>query len=174
MRREAFERKNIVDHLVRETKRQANNMMWNVKKKELDFDEPAQVLGQGTFGRVLLARYRGTNVAVKRVIPPKQRQAQIDRGSFSHMFSRETGEAVTDGHQSGMNLMSSFAMKSATGSWANLGRSFGSKFDSSSLSQKATPDFQALKEEFVAEMRHLSRLRHPCITTVMGKYQFSL
>lgn len=168
MRREAFERKNIVDHLVRENKRQANDTMWNVKKKELDFDEPAQVLGQGTFGRVLLARYRGTNVAVKRVIPHKERQSQNGAsGTISHMFSREKGESDVDGHESGMNIMSSYAM-SVTGSWANVGKGFDTSIGLGSLSTNAAPDFQALKEEFVAEMRHLSRLRHPCITTVMG------
>lgn len=71
MQREASERESVVDHLVRENKRKANDTMWNVKKEELNFEEPAQVLGQGTFGLVLLANYRGTQVAVKRVIPPR-------------------------------------------------------------------------------------------------------
>lgn len=38
---------------------------------ELKFDDPPSILGRGTFGLVLLAEYRGTQVAVKRVIPPK-------------------------------------------------------------------------------------------------------
>ena len=33
---------------------------------------------------------------------------------------------------------------------------------------KKGPTLKQLKEEFMQEMRHLSKLRHPCITTVMG------
>jgi len=42
-----------------------------------------------------------------------------------------------------------------------LNSSMGSK-----SSKKAT--FRQLKADFVQEMRHLAKLRHPCITTVMG------
>jgi hypothetical protein len=76
--------------------------VWLVKTSELRFDDPAEILGRGSFGLVLLAevssnkvslsmsrysqiyslidffacpffeqQYRGTQVAVKRVIPPK-------------------------------------------------------------------------------------------------------
>ena len=33
---------------------------------------------------------------------------------------------------------------------------------------KRGPTLKQLKDEFMQEMRHLSKLRHPCITTVMG------
>jgi hypothetical protein len=33
---------------------------------------------------------------------------------------------------------------------------------------------RALKADFIAEMRQLSKLRHPCITTVMGKSEFDV
>ena len=41
--------------------------IWRVAHTELKFDEPAQIIGRGTFGLVVLAQYRGTQVAVKRV-----------------------------------------------------------------------------------------------------------
>lgn len=47
--------------------------VWLIQLKELEFDNPPEILGRGTFGLVLLAEYRGTQVAVKRVIPPKDR-----------------------------------------------------------------------------------------------------
>lgn len=34
---------------------------------------------------------------------------------------------------------------------------------------KKEPTYKQLKDEFMAEMRYLSKLRHPCVTTVMGK-----
>eukprot|EP00977_Amphora_coffeiformis_P008723 scaffold1982_cov93-Amphora_coffeaeformis.AAC.45 len=168
VRREANERKTIVDHLKRENRRHAvDNSMWKVRQDELEFEEPAAVLGQGTFGLVLLAQYRGTNVAVKRVIPPKQKNEQ----SSSEMFATKSTEI--DGlMSSGPNILSSYAMKSGLGSWADIGmsrvpRSSGSK---SKNGQSAVSDmeYEELKKQFVEEMRHLSRLRHPCITTVMG------
>jgi len=39
---------------------------------ELKFDEPPEIIGRGTFGLVLKAEYRGTEVAVKRVMPGKR------------------------------------------------------------------------------------------------------
>lgn len=44
---------------------------WQISSDKLTFKDPPQILGRGTFGQVLLAEYRGTHVAVKRVIPPR-------------------------------------------------------------------------------------------------------
>lgn len=38
---------------------------------EMKFNDPPVCIGLGTFGLVLLAEYEGTQVAVKRVIPPQ-------------------------------------------------------------------------------------------------------
>lgn len=60
----------------------------------------------------------------------------------------------------------------------NNGKQSENKDKSESLDKKQTTsgsggsvNYEALKEEFIEEMRYLSRLRHPCITTVMGEYQ---
>jgi ABC-type phosphate/phosphonate transport system substrate-binding protein len=61
----------IIVHYYVEYKRKQSDSVWIVKIDELDFgDGSATIIGQGTFGLVLLAEYRGTQVAVKRVIPP--------------------------------------------------------------------------------------------------------
>ena len=169
--REANERKTIVDHLKRENRRHAvDNSMWKVRREELEFEEPAAVLGQGTFGLVLLAQYRGTNVAVKRVIPPKQKSEQA-----SGMFMTKS-TAIDGMMSSGPNILSSYATKSGFGSWADLGMSrLPTASDSKSKSGRSTvsdTEYKELKNQFVEEMRHLSRLRHPCITTVMGKCNY--
>ena len=57
--------------------------------KELRFDEPPEIIGRGTFGLVLLANYRGTEVAVKRVLPSKTAVL------FSRVESRETFDLRT-------------------------------------------------------------------------------
>jgi hypothetical protein len=58
-------------HRLGQKKRRMNeDSMWMVSKDEISFATPPQVLGRGAFGCVLLGEFRGTQVAVKRVIPP--------------------------------------------------------------------------------------------------------
>ena len=56
---------------------QESDDVWKVLPSELTFSEPPKILGRGTFGLVVLAEYRGTEVAVKRVIPPKAQNASV-------------------------------------------------------------------------------------------------
>jgi len=82
-------------------RRKQNEISWEIKPAELKFDEPNPiVIGQGKFGLVILAEYRGTTVAVKRVLPPRSVvQGQTLRSSTesrrrysstSDMFDLET------------------------------------------------------------------------------------
>ncbi|EKX55051.1 hypothetical protein GUITHDRAFT_62967, partial [Guillardia theta CCMP2712] len=73
-----------------------SDAFWTIRKDELVFDSPPLVLGKGSYGVVIRASFRGSYVAVKRVLP-------------SRMYNN-----------------------------------------------------------FIKEMRVISRLRHPCITTVIG------
>eukprot|EP00980_Cylindrotheca_fusiformis_P007440 scaffold1534_cov108-Cylindrotheca_fusiformis.AAC.1 len=50
-------------------RRRKQDEMWQVNTEELNFSHPVEVIGQGGFGLVLLAEYRGTKVAIKRVLP---------------------------------------------------------------------------------------------------------
>merc|ERR1712232_113468 len=52
-------------------KKRLADAVWRIKVSELKFDEPPEIIGRGTFGLVLLAEYRGTPVAVKRVLPSR-------------------------------------------------------------------------------------------------------
>ena len=56
-----------------ERKRRHADAIWIFDKEELKFADPPEIAGRGTFGLVVKAEYRGTDVAVKRVIPPKDR-----------------------------------------------------------------------------------------------------
>lgn len=52
-------------------RRRKNDEVWHVNPEELELSHPVEVIGQGAFGVVLAAEYRGTRVAIKRVIPPQ-------------------------------------------------------------------------------------------------------
>lgn len=49
---------------IKRRQKQELESIWNVNIDELSFDDPPEVIGTGTFGFVLLAGYRGTEVAV--------------------------------------------------------------------------------------------------------------
>ena len=53
-------------------KKQQSDSVWHVGVEEIHFNEPPEVIGQGAFGVVVLGQYRGTKVAVKRVLPPSR------------------------------------------------------------------------------------------------------
>lgn len=184
-----------------ERKRKLNDAVWKVKKSELIFDEPPEILGRGTFGLVLKATYRGTDVAVKRVIPPKdkckrgsttrsQEKAQMvdesrnidasatergggERRSFGEgRIVMDSGERVSgglrssfDGRMSGTASMQQGSLVAMTGRESMTGRASVAK---STLLKSFSANHNRLRKEFVQEMRQLSKLRHPCITTVMG------
>ena len=57
----------ILAYVYVEKKKRSVDAIWSVKPGELKFDEPPEIVGRGTFGLVLLAECRGTQVAVKRV-----------------------------------------------------------------------------------------------------------
>ena len=80
---------NISINNLRKEKAQPGRCKWSVDFKELRFDEPPEIIGRGTFGLVLLANYRGTEVAVKRVLPSKTAVL------FSRVESRETFDLRT-------------------------------------------------------------------------------
>jgi len=78
-------------------KHKAADSVWHVKEKELEFEDPPKIIGRGTFGLVLMAEYRGTQVAVKRVIPPKQRRSPASSGTSSQSISKRYSFLPTGG-----------------------------------------------------------------------------
>jgi Receptor family ligand binding region len=169
-----------------ERRRKRNSTVWEVKEEDLIFSDPPEVIGQGTFGVVHLAEYRGTAVAVKRVIPPSS--SFTKKGSV--MDSEEPSDASSS---SGLNSLSklgkargadsgSSSWNKVSGeplaSWGNMSlghlRSMGrSAPNSLGMFGKKAPNVAAqwkkMKQDFIEEMQYLSKLRHPCITTIMGK-----
>eukprot|EP00529_Nitzschia_sp_RCC80_P006728 CAMPEP_0113493838 /NCGR_PEP_ID=MMETSP0014_2-20120614/28800_1 /TAXON_ID=2857 /ORGANISM="Nitzschia sp." /LENGTH=1552 /DNA_ID=CAMNT_0000387717 /DNA_START=353 /DNA_END=5011 /DNA_ORIENTATION=- /assembly_acc=CAM_ASM_000159 len=91
----------LVAHFYVEYKRKQTDSVWIIKPNELLFDTPPKVIGQGTFGFVLLAEYRGTDVAVKRVIPPMgsdNRKSPFGAGLFIGMDETQDLESQIGTH----------------------------------------------------------------------------
>ena len=138
---------------------------WMIRHQDLEFSNPPVVLGRGSFGMVILADYRGTKVAVKRVLPPQSALA----GSGDTLFdmpeqSSEVTSHTTKGTPSTGRSLAPNSQKL---------NSIGSRTSShgQSISASVTEEnFVRLKNKFIEEMSHLAKLRHPNITTVMGRY----
>jgi len=244
-------------------KRKQADSVWAVKTSELFFDEPPEIIGRGTFGLVLLGEYRGTQVAVKRVIPPRVYSKAIntnkalgkgeiatledtnshfpklerklsDLGKGEHPFDIEIGtnkegnlrqqkvipprvDSKTINTNKALGKSEIATLEDTNSNFpklerrmSNLGRGerpfdieigtnkegnlrqqkpsrrdnelfYGLKSGAFGLSSSAASgsltsriktsfkdEYSRLKSDFIVEMRQLSKLRHPCITTVMG------
>ena len=139
----------IVVYLRARHKRRAKDKMWEINPAELKFSEPPDVIGKGSFGIVLLGEYRGTQVAVKTLRDhqsPPRRTSRIDFAS-DDVKSVEgqdeecpTNDVRSDNHSIGSSSCNSI---------------FGRRHKAST-------------NDFVKEIRLLSKLRHPCIATILG------
>ena len=180
----------IVYFYLRYKRKQADSV-WVIEPKELEFGDPPICIGRGTFGLVLLADYRGTQVAVKRVIPPlnSRKNTVFDQDNFVSVRSTGTDESWSlDLENPGMKTIaptSKHYRRNKDKRRRRLSESFRiqergqltmkpseEKTKSSRLrfnaERKAEAEYEKMKKEFVTEIRYLAKLRHPCITTVMG------
>ena len=170
----------LVVFYVRHKKRQADSV-WSVMPSELKFHQPPEVIGQGTFGMVVLAEYRGTQVAVKRVLPVKKG----GQGKYSAEFELLSSASVPDNFSvsnngvnstdTGVTVDRKLSQGSESGYDVEAGIKSGiisvddtKKSFLSPLASQENKLQRKLRNDFIDEMRYLSKLRHPCITTVMG------
>jgi serine/threonine protein kinase len=191
--------------------------MWQVNHEELHFSHPVEVIGQGAFGVVLLAEYRGTKVAIKRVLPFQEKRTRsgyvASVGSVSKDATPEQDEKdiekQSDGDTNPEAVTGSFGTRHAsltgTGSRSRsstndldflgglsiggkktriqrwlpflfpdettrynmsiLGTASAGSSTAKSLFARMCPNCDETsrrQQEFMTEMRLLSRLRHPC------------
>jgi hypothetical protein len=178
-------------------KRRKADLVWNIDSSELKFDEPPEIIGRGTFGLVLMGEYRGTEVAIKRVIPPRIGKRQMKERFKMSLFGRGEQQNTLMMSTSTLDTISfrgpiecidiesgKMSVESIDGtkkkSHHNPGIKSGfihpvSKSGSGSSTKgfnftflpKWRDEYFRLKQDFISEMRILSKLRHPCITTVM-------
>jgi serine/threonine protein kinase len=179
--------------------------MWHVNPEELNFSHPVEVIGQGAFGVVLAAEYRGTRVAIKRVIEntrPKGGSVVSVGGSAAASkppLNSDSGEntdpeigtdsrvtcdtPMTDSKESSedgdflrglpvgrrktmlQRWLPFVAYNDVAQSNLNLLGSATGSATTKSLYARLFPncdETSCRQEEFLVEMRLLSRLRHPC------------
>jgi hypothetical protein len=207
----------VFAYIYTERKRQHADLIWKINKDELKFDDPPEIAGRGTFGLVVKAEYRGTVVAVKQVIPPKNWKNRgvftdyrlLDESSSGVDFKMKDNNAhgsvtavrktsmldrIVDDEELGfsanhadveastaiplyppnrratMNSETAGSVLSSTsqnhignGSFESSGNVTWKRFFGS---RPTGNNYEQLKQDFIVEMRTLSKLRHPCITTV--------
>eukprot|EP00049_Salpingoeca_infusionum_P014361 m.268384 g.268384 ORF g.268384 m.268384 type:complete len:629 (+) comp15657_c1_seq5:968-2854(+) len=138
--------------------------LWHINPDDIKFDHPPEVLGAGSFGVVLKGEWHGAHVAVKRVVP--QTHAARER------FAKKIG-----GTGANMDMIDVLTGASTTGRYGSKGgtkNDIGFVFhaveearDSKGATTKSS-QLSTMHNEFISEMRVLSKIRHPCITTIMG------
>lgn len=138
----------------RKTRREQN--MWKIDASELQYDAPPRLLGEGAFGAVYLAQYRGTSVAVKKL---HGRKATVKKNAI-HMSSGGAKHTRKPTHISTAQRTKQPQEEASTPQNLTLLRT---KTSGSTNNTKG----YALKD-FATDMRILSSLRHPCICTIMG------
>jgi serine/threonine protein kinase len=213
-------------------KTRAADSVWYVKPNQLQFSTPPVVIGQGTFGLVLLAEYRGTKVAVKHVLPPRDRSQSEQEAKSSSGLGLKSSSVVKSGvFEKSPTMEESSTSENQAPEYGvdyvqdaldvlveeedeELGRGKetdkandgeptvnsrrrvdgrssavfakkDSKLRLGTTSKTATSSaastirhpliflrgknsYEREKSNFIKEMRLLSKLRHPCVTTVMG------
>ncbi len=135
--------------------------LWAIPLSDLHFFEPPQVLGRGTFGMVVAAEFRKTRVAVKLVIPPTELNCLA---VFSHGGGDSTIRAATGGSNDQIAVTLGTPQHRPSHSAATPKR--GNLLRHVVLQHASGTEDKRLRKQFVEEMRTLSKLRHPCITTV--------
>lgn len=225
-----------------EYKNRKSDEMWKVDINELHFADPVEVIGQGSYGVVLMAEYRGTKVAIKQALNTTNKPGSSSKAGGSgldmvqhghdvssslnsirgsakiaptspsvdgpteefadEMMSRDEGLGedieigdISPGYRRRSSVGTSRRYSGGTLDFLGMNaRRFPwmkkenplsrfnetiltkSKSTSKSISRKTLHDIccpwfneKAQRQRaFEAEMRVLSLLRHPCITTVMG------
>jgi len=171
--------------------------VWSIKLQDLHFKtDPPEVLGRGTYGLVVAAEYRKTPVAVKRVIPPAATHSEMKKMTMfgkgvekpgaslllDQLFAHRSLNSQSDplppkffkgpapGMGSSRRAWTNHLASSSTNSRGMMSKSQGVK--RKSLFQRCcgclVSEHDRMRQEFVEEMRHVSKMRHPCITTMMG------
>jgi hypothetical protein len=152
-----------------ELKQKQADSLWLIKPAEIRFGEPPVILGRGTFGMVVQGEYRGTQVAVKRVIPPQTQQQSVFTGITLHSNRNAKMESIDEegseyNHcQKGIRSWSfvSSSVKSSVSnsdnvSWLKLNWKNVSSEDSCPGPHQS---YDQLKAIFLEQMRLISKLR---------------
>ncbi|KAL3936605.1 MAG: hypothetical protein SGBAC_008109 [Bacillariaceae sp.] len=157
---------------VKGKEREANSL-WIVKRSELTFNDPPIVIGRGSFGFVLQGDYRGSKVAIKRVLPPSKGTSGSSDNDIQ-FGSPENLSPSGDSAKSPGSTGSTNSVDLETGAIGYQAQSTKPALGETDIPSKAMlmtkggSTSRKTKQSLIQEMRVLSTLRHPNITTLMG------
>jgi serine/threonine protein kinase len=160
-----------------EHKRRQENAIWTIPQEDIIFDDPPHELGRGSFGCVLQAEYNGTHVAVKRLDPSKFNihgsSSRKSKNSLLTSSSRSKEQAPSTKKDEDMRKLEAGLRK--RGYVKKASKSFGNtslRVPKIGIGSRAVPIKSRgkvqMQKDFIEEMKLLTKLRHPCITTIIG------
>ncbi|CAB9529589.1 Receptor-type guanylate cyclase gcy [Seminavis robusta] len=151
-------------------RKQIADSIWEIDPSDIHFGKPVVTLGEGSFGTVLLAEYRGSSVAVKTIRPVQSRRKRPDI-TISGKGSIDTASGMQKGLQeSDRPLPSKILPKpqenfsEITNATATSGIRPAALWRGSSTVVKRKNQ----RDDFIEEIRLLSKLQHRNIVCVMG------
>lgn len=118
-------------------KRREADSLWQVKRSELQFCDPPKVIGEGSFGFILLAEYRGAKVAVKKVLPCKTSASGGKLTTLGTLFGSDSSGAIPE--DTGKTVEDPVDLEKGRSPEPETARSF-----SSSSSDSTSPELEAL------------------------------
>lgn len=144
-------------YIWRQRKKRQMDTVWIIRKQEIIFPEIPVILGRGSFGLVLKAEYRGSEVAVKQALPqPNLRSSNLRSSKRARDLSDSDSQFLWTSSASSEEISAIGALRASAQSM---------EFSSVKVDRQS---WSRMKKNFMAEMRLLSKLRHPAITTTMG------
>ena len=172
-------------------KRRLSDSQWMIDQSELVMSDPEIIIGEGSFGSVILADYRGTQVAVKCIVPPSARNSKggVRRSVVTGFGMRDSSNNSGGGRHRDILALMEAGTKTISESFSDeYGDKSGSESNgfsertSITSSNMETVSFRRSsirrssvgggsldnKAEFAKEMRLLHTLRHPNIVQVLG------
>jgi guanylate cyclase, other len=165
-----------VTHIYKREQTARADAMWAIDASELTYDDPVFPLGKGTFGLVLRGYYRGTTVAIKKVITSEipadngfrklAGRAGLARWASTHSFTR--GKQNLLGGASSSLANRNVSLDTSELERRNTDTSNRGDATMSGANTMTSMTQSNLKKDFIREMRTLAKLRHPYIVTIMG------
>ncbi|EDQ88290.1 uncharacterized protein MONBRDRAFT_9289 [Monosiga brevicollis MX1] len=157
--------------------------IWQIKADALIFDNPPDVLGAGSFGVVLAAKYRGERVAVKRAFAHSRSRGKSKATQSRFKRTATSGYSETFATMQARDRAVKARLRDffvdAEANAHNSSRAVGkaSQIGSESNSRPQVPWYTRIfhptagtraRNQLIQEMRTLSRLQHPNITQMRG------
>ncbi|EGD76817.1 TKL/DICTY4 protein kinase [Salpingoeca rosetta] len=160
----------VIGYIVFIVMRKRADALWQIDSEDIVVSDPPEVLGMGAFGVVIKGELNGTGIAIKRVMPKPPSRSKADKATTSQTRSTKSSpRSVSRAGDRFMLSTTNFEQRAASrGDTLVSAMSTHNSTMNTATKSKRGRSLQAARAEFLAEMRLLSRLRHPCVATMLG------